>query len=308
VKYIIVGYGNIGKKRKNAIKDSCVATVDPINKDADYKDYKNVDLNSFDAAVLTTPPSAKNEMLKYFLEKKKHVLAEKPLNFKDKNELDKISTLSKKNNVIWYTAYNHRFEPNLIKLIDIFHNGGIGKFFFGKITYGFGTAQLNINTWRDKDLGVIDEVGSHLINMVPYIFNKSVDPKKFKLVDAEKHEVKHSYDNCYFAHPDYHLIFHCSWNTWKNVFELELFGSKGSLHMHGLCKWGGSKLYHRKRVFPSGVPKEEVYESKGSDESWKKDFELFEKMIDENITSYENDLFMLNAFDTIKRQLKGRTE
>ena len=116
MRYIIIGYGNIGKKRQNALGIKCVTTVDPYVEDADYKDYKNVPLESFDTAVLATPPEEKIEIVRYLLSNKKHVLSEKPLPFRNKKELDGVKSLAEGNNVIWYTSYNHRFEPLIIKL------------------------------------------------------------------------------------------------------------------------------------------------------------------------------------------------
>ncbi len=302
MRYIIIGYGNIGKKRHNILGKKCVATVDPYVDDADYKDYQDVPLNQFDAAVLSIPPDIKMDLVKYLLSNKKHVLAEKPLRFRDKKELDEIRSLAKKNNVIWYTSYNHRFEPLILKLKEIMENDGIGDFYFGKFTYGFGTAQNNVGTWRDIDLGVIEEVGCHLINMVPYLFNKYPEPEGFKIINVNNFEIN-SIDNCWFSYLENHLMFHCTWDAWKNVFEIELFGSKGSLHLYGLRKWGESKLYHRLRVFPSGVPKEKVFTSSGPDVTWEKDVEFFEGSISKGKTSYDDDLYMLNSMNTLSQQL-----
>jgi len=304
MRYIIVGYGNIGKKRQNALRKKCVSTVDPYVDNADYKEYKDVPLESFDTAVLATPPEEKIEIVRYLLSNKKHVLSEKPLPFRNKKELDEVKLLAEQHKVIWYTSYNHRFEPLIIKLKQILEKNGIGDFYFGKFTYGFGTAQNNVNTWRDADLGVIEEVGSHLINFIPYLFSKYPNPEGFKIIDASNFEINNSPDNCWFSYLKDHLLFHCSWDAWKNVFEIELFGSKGSLHLYGLRKWGESKLFHRIRVYPSGVPKEKSYSSTGPDVTWEKDIEFFEKMASKNKTSYDDDLYMLNSMRNITNQLK----
>ena len=44
---------------------------------------------------------------------------EKPLFFKDANEIIKLQDLAIKNKVILYTAYNHRFEPHFINMKSI---------------------------------------------------------------------------------------------------------------------------------------------------------------------------------------------
>ena len=73
-------------------------------------------MDLFDAAVLSTPPDIKMDIVKYLISNKKHILTEKPLRFKDKKELNELHSLAKENDVIWYTSYNHRFEPLIIKL------------------------------------------------------------------------------------------------------------------------------------------------------------------------------------------------
>ena len=39
MRYIIVGYGNIGQKRKNILDKKCIAIVDPIHADANYEKF-----------------------------------------------------------------------------------------------------------------------------------------------------------------------------------------------------------------------------------------------------------------------------
>ena len=46
-----------------------------------------------------------------------------------------------------------------------------------------------------------------------------------------------------------------SYCSWKNSFKLEIIGSKGSIFINNLCKWGQSTLEYHERIFPSGYPK-----------------------------------------------------
>ena len=72
------------------------------------------------------PDKEKYKLIRYFLNHGKHILVEKPLILKNKqfNELEKICL--KKLNV--YTAYNHRFEPHLVKLKNILFQKNLEKF------------------------------------------------------------------------------------------------------------------------------------------------------------------------------------
>lgn len=304
MKYIIVGYGNIGKKRHKALKEKCVATVDPFLEEATYKSYKEVSSDIFDVAVLSVPASLKIEILEYFLKKKKHVIVEKPLLFEDKQTIDKLSSIAKTNNVIWYTSYNHRFEPLIIKLKEFLENGEIGKLYFARLTYGFGTAKNVVNSWRNNlKYGVLEEVGCHLIDLATYLFPNNPTTYKYKINGAHNFETN-VLDYCSFSNKNGHLQFLCSWEMWKNTFEIDAFGSKGSIHLNGLRKWGESKLIYRERVYPSGVPKETIFTSSGEDETWKKDIEFFEKMISPGKTSYKNDLYISQSIKSLFSSFK----
>ena len=42
---------------------------------------------------------------------------------------------------------------------------------------------------------------------------------------------------------------------WKNSFNLDVIGEKGSAHINGLCKWGPSTLEIRKENYLVGNQK-----------------------------------------------------
>ena len=78
---------------------------------------------------------------------------------------------------------------------------------------------------------------------------------------------------------------------WKNTFSCDILGSKGSLHIDGLCKWGPSMLKERYRTFPSGRPKEIVKILKKKDPTWKLEYNFFKKNIKKkSLTNLKNDL------------------
>ena len=107
LKYIIVGLGNIGAKRKKTLNNKLVATVDVKNKNADYIDFKDVSLTEFDVAILSIPNCEKFKMMEYFLENGKNIIVEKPLLFENNEKAEKLKNIAKRNDCIWYTSYNH---------------------------------------------------------------------------------------------------------------------------------------------------------------------------------------------------------
>ena len=78
---------------------------------------------------------------------------------------------------------------------------------------------------------------------------------------------------------------------WKNSFNLDVIGEKGSAHINGLCKWGPSTLEIRKRKLPSGKPKIKIKKIKMKDPTWKLEHIFFEKLIkSKNLLSSINNL------------------
>ena len=173
MKYGIVGFGNQGIKRKKFIKKKdLIFTYDKFNKKADYNDLNELPLEKIKSIFLCVPDKEKYKLIRYFLNHGKHILVEKPLILKNKqfNELEKIC-LKKKLNV--YTAYNHRFEPHLVKLKNILFQKKLGKIYYMNIFYGNGTAKLvKKSYWKDDYFGVLADLGSHLIDLVSFISKK----------------------------------------------------------------------------------------------------------------------------------------
>lgn len=272
------------------------ATVDPKT-EADYKDSKDVPLNSFDSAVLTVPQQVKYELTEYFLSKGKNVLVEKPLILTPK-QIKNLQKLAKKNKVIWHTSYNHRFEPNVIKFERLVKSDFLGKIYHGRFVYSFGNINERLGTWRETEFGVLEEIAPHLIDILISLFGYK--GKDFVSLISQKNESK-IFDHFTFLTSDKKMLIQTSSVTWKYQFLLEVFGSKGSLHLEGLRKWGGSKLIKRTRVLPSGAPKEEIITDSGKDLTWEKDFKYFEKQIKENKSSLKSDREMSLALANIAR-------
>ena len=71
-------------------------------------------------------------------------------------------------------------------------------------------------------------------------------------------------------------------DLFKNDFKLEVSGSKGSVVVEGLTKWGYQRTTLYKRKYPSGYPNETFFEFKGDDETWKKECIDFAQRIKNN--------------------------
>ena len=163
--FLIIGLGIQGNKRLKVGKKNLVATVDPFNRNADYKYINQVPLKSYNSAYVCTPDKEKIKIISYLIKNKKNVLVEKPI-ISNEKKLRELFSLAKKNKCVLYTAYNHRFEPFLIKIKDFLNKKKIGKIYLCNIFYGNGTAQLvKKSNWKDKNKGVLSDLGSHLLDI-----------------------------------------------------------------------------------------------------------------------------------------------
>lgn len=289
MKYLVVGYGNIGAKRKAVLGDRCVATADPFNAAADYRTASECPDAWYDAAVLAVPNEPKIELLEYFLEHGKHVLVEKPLIFPEPDVALRLARLAAARGAVWYTSYNFRFEPNVVAMKRHIDDGAIGAVYRARLFYGNGTAGTIAGTWRDTPLGVLEDLASHLIDLTGFVLGKP--GTDFVVWARHAHELKGA-DHCILATADRTVVIEVSFLSWKNRWRLEVIGDRGSLEMDGLTKWGPSRLTIRERQLPSGPPVEREEVASPPDSTWAADVAHFEAQARAGRTSCENDLWI----------------
>ena len=298
---IIIGLGSQGQKHLEVAKEDVIASVDPINEEALYSDIRGIPLDLYDAAIVVTPNQEKLAIIMYLLENQKHVMVEKPLIGKAE-ELEILKEEQQKRNVTLYTAYNYRFEPHIIKLKELIDNNTLGEIYTCRIFLGNGTA-INVleSPWRDKGRGVLEEISSHQLDLIHYLF----DDESIAWIDfsgcvlASNFENK-AYDHIILHSPDEKLItIESTYCYWKNTFTIDITGKLGSAHLDGLLKWGFSELTIRERIFPSGVPKEQVFVSTEKDPTLELQYEYFKELCKTGGTNIDTDIWINNIFNEV---------
>lgn len=288
MRYVLVGLGNIGAKRKAVLGPLCVATVDPFNPAADYRSPHECRDDAYDAVVLATPNDVKLNLIRHFLDRGKHVLVEKPLMLTGE-AADDLRGRSARHGAVWYTSYNFRFEPNVVALRGHLRAGAIGRVYRARMFYGNGTAGNIAGTWRDSRLGVLEDMASHLIDLAGFVFDKF--GAEFQVWERRGHELT-GIDHCILATADRSIVIECSFLSWRNRWRIEVTGERGALEMDGLTKWGESCLVLRRRQFPSGPPEESREIAHGPDPTWASDLAHFEDVAGSGVTSCDNDLWI----------------
>lgn len=295
---VVVGLGIQGNKRAKFAGPECVATVDPFNAKAQFKKIQDVPLDSFDSALVCTPDDAKFEILEYLLKNRKHVLVEKPILAPDNKQIEHLLMLSRELKTTCYTAYNHRFEPHIASLKKVLDSGQIGNVYLAKIFYGNGTARdVRNSPWRDKGMGVLPDLGSHLLDMVLFLLGKpqgEFEPWSFNCFENK------SFDHFIFAKTGRPVVeLEATLLSWRNTFTLDLYGELGSAHIFCLCKWGPSTLTVRKRVLPSGRPQETTETLECADPTWAIEYDYFKELCKTGGNNLENDMWINSILNQI---------
>jgi predicted dehydrogenase len=300
MKVVIVGLGIQGRKRMAIAGPEVVATVDPVEPAAKFRRVEEVPLGEFEAACVCTPDSEKIHILTYLLSHGKHVLVEKPLLASDSTRLRVLDELARQSRAVCYTAYNHRFEPNLAKLKTVLDTRVLGEVYLVRAFYGNGTARdVRNSSWRDMGLGVLADLGSHLLDLCLFCFGSPASPPEVWSCNRFENVAP---DHVQFGFPGRPTFeFEASLVSWRNSFSFEVFGERGSVHVFGLCKWGPSALVTRRRVLPSGKPDEDSHILEQADPTWAAEYGHFVALCGRGGTNTENDVWINDSLNELGR-------
>ena len=293
MKAIIVGLGVQGHKRRKFAGSDYVASVDPVNREAEYRTVEDVPLSSYNAALVCIPDEPKIEVLSYLLKNGKHVLVEKPLWAADDQQIGTLQELARDKGVVCYTAYNHRFEPHYVRMRNLIASGQLGTIYRCRMFYGNGTARLvRDSAWRDQGAGVLPDLGSHLLDTAKFWFGDLSED--FQIVSAD----------CFENRAPDHVVmvskakkpkleFEMTLLSWRNHFTCDVFAEKGTAHIRSLCKWGPTTFTCRMRILPSGRPPEESVTLVQDDPTWALEYNHFKSLCQEGAAAeLANDLWL----------------
>ena len=271
MRVIVIGLGIQGKKRARIAGSDCVAVVDTIDPSIEYQDVRQVPLDTYDAALVCTPDGCKIEILRYLLCAGKHVLVEKPLLGDSEKELLELQHLADENQVVCYTAYNHRFEPHFVRMRELLEKQTLGEIYHCRMFYGNGTARdVRNSPWRDLGAGVLIDLGSHLLDTLLFWFGE-----QNYLFDVSK---CHRFENSspdhvqLAAEAPFSIDLEMTLLSWRNHFTCDIFGEKGSAHIQSLCKWGSTTFTLYDRKLPSGRPDEKSVVLTEPDHTWELEY------------------------------------
>lgn len=283
MRVVVAGLGIQGHKRRAIAGADCVATVDPVNPEADHRELEMVPLDAYDAVFACVPDAPKTTLIDICIRNGKHILVEKPLWAESEAILEDLENRARAAGVTVYTAYNHRFEPHFEAMRVLVASGRLGRLYRCRMFYGNGTArQVRDSAWRDQGGGVLPDLGSHLLDTARFWFGSVSED--IRVISADRFE-NSAPDHVVLAarQGEPRLELEMSLLSWRNHFTCDLLGENGSAHIDSLCKWGPARFTIRDRILPSGRPPEESRTLVQGDPTWDLEYAHF-KMICANKT------------------------
>ena len=280
MRVVVVGLGVQGNKRRRFAGDDfvCSGRSCAIRKRI-FASLRDVPLERYDAALLCIPDAPKIELLDYLRRARQACAGRKAAAWpKTKRFWRGSKQKARQKGAVCYTAYNHRFEPHFVRMRDLIASGALGTIYRCRMFYGNGTARLVRNSeWRDQGAGVLDDLGSHVLDTARFWFGDIGD--EFSIVSADRFENR-SPDHVVFAstHSRPRLEFEMTLLSWRNHFTCDVFAENGSAHIRSLCKWGPTEFTHRTRVLPSGRPPEQSVTLVQDDPTWALEYEHFKTL------------------------------
>lgn len=306
MRVIVAGLGVQGHKRRQFAGTDYIASVDPINPDANYRSIQDVPADSYDAVLACVPDEPKYELLRYCIENKKHVLVEKPLWTPHDEDIESLARAAREAGVVIYTAYNHRFEPHFVRMRELIQSKELGEIYSCRMFYGNGTARLvRDSAWRDQGGGVIPDLGSHLLDTCQFWFGDVLGAVQLASVGRfENKAPDHAIFTVEGGRP--RLELEMTLCMWRNHFTCDILAERGTAHIESLCKWGPATFRHRRRVLPSGHPPEIAVTLVEADPTWALEYQHFKVLCQSGApTNLTSDLMLQQTLGRLAREAQS---
>lgn len=285
----IVGCGLIGRRRAEqahahpgtrvvACVDMDAAAAEEVASAcgaAAGQDWSSVvERDDVDVVVVATPNGFLRDVAVASSSAGKDVLVEKPMG-RNLAEALEMADAAKSAGRRLKVGFNHRYHPAISEAHRRFESGLVGDFIHARARYGHGGRPGYEKEWRgDRELaggGELTDQGVHVIDLLHW-FAGSAPAEAFGYLQTAVWPLGDLEDNGFallkWASGGV-ASFHTAWTQWKNLFSLEIFGTKGSLVVEGLGRsYGTETLTVAIRKPEGGVPDMETLTYEGPDESW----------------------------------------
>ena len=263
IKVAIIGYGVVGKRRKNFIIQNKKYSLEAISditftkkkfrskKIIYYKNYYEL-LNNhdLDAVFITLPNYLASKVTIECIKKKFHVFCEKPPAKSVKDIIKVSSTLKKFPGLKLKYGFNHRYHDSIIIAKNAIQKKRYGKLINIRGLYGKSKIINFKGQWRSsKSLaggGILLDQGIHLLDILIFFCGDFLTVKSFISNKFWSFKVE---DNAYslikFKNNVIAMI-HSTATQWQHKFRVEIIMEKGQINLNGILS--GSKSYGDEKI------------------------------------------------------------
>lgn len=253
--------------------------------------------------LVLTYPDSHADIAVAAMESGKDVLCEKPLT-RTAEEGRRVVDTAKKTGCILKCGFNHRHHPAVLEAYRRFRQGEIGKAVFGRGRYGIAGRQGLEKEWRSDPKivsgGQLMEQGIHLVDLFRWFLGDFT--RVTGLMSTTRWPIQPLEDNGFLVMQNREGVvasIHSSLTQWINLFELEIYGEKGSLTVHGLGSSYGVEKLIINRFDQTGPFAHETLEYRGGDSSWKTEWQEFVRAMESRQEPIGNALDGLRALELV---------
>ena len=319
----IIGYGVVGKRRRNFIdKNKFFKTkfISDINFKKNFsrngvkhfKHYNQLLDQKLDVVFVTLPNYLAAKVTQNCLKRKIHVFCEKPPG-RNVQEIKKVIKEEKnQKNIKLMYGFNHRYHGSVIMTKKILNSKKFGKIINFRCVYGKSKiVSFGKSDWRSKRKyaggGILLDQGIHMVDLLHFFHGKFIKYKSFISNKFWNYDVE---DNAFVLMKDSKGVIaslHSTATQWEHRFKLEITMEKALLELTGILS--GTKSYgketlsiiKRKPNKKNDINKKKVYYF-SKDDSWKNEVDKFSKIIINNKkVSSGNSLEALKVMDTLSK-------
>lgn len=172
MRYVLIGFGNMGKNHYRVLSESAnsevCAIIDPfcdsvpgIPHFKSFSDFIESKI-SVDAAVVSTPTDTHLEYIDACIRNRTHVLVEKPIStdiLKAKNLLE----IAKQNNVVVFVGHVERYNPGVLLLKELIDKKVIGE------VQMISASRVGVTPSPDPAISVTFDLMIHDIDVVQFL-------------------------------------------------------------------------------------------------------------------------------------------
>ena len=297
----IIGFGTMGKIRKDAINELARAEVIAIsepNLAGLYNEVPNLSHSEIinhpdiNIIIVCTPNYLNKKLTIEALSAGKHVFCEKPPAFTGPEVLQIIEAEKLSGKKLMF-GFNHRHHDSIIKMKELIESREYGKVLWSRGRYGKSVTEDYFNQWRaKKELaggGILIDQGIHMLDLFLHLSGD---------YDIVKAEISNLYwkmnveDNAFVILKDSNTgkvaSLHSTMTQWRHLFSLEIFLEKGYMVLNGLItssmSYGEEVLSVAKNrsTAPAATWKDEVITKYNINNSWRYEIEHFLNAIENN--------------------------